>query len=64
MTTLKIRKFYDRERSSLDLTHNLKEVDDSFGNDTDINNIIHKFKRDGVMMPQPNNPVYQDVIGF
>jgi len=67
MTTLQIRKPYDRVRTSLDLTHNPKEVDDSFGNDTDVNRIIERFKRDGdidALNVNKENAQYGDVTAL
>ena len=64
MTTPYIRKPYDRERSSVDFSQVDSVTDTSFGNDTDVNNIVERFARTG-SLPQPVVPAnYADVTGL
>mgnify|MGYP000747455357 CR=1 FL=1 len=62
--TVYIRKPYERQRSTLK-NDKPSVTDQSFGNDTDINNIIAKFSRTGEM-PPTTKPAgqYADVTGL
>ena len=51
-----------RRRVYLDLTGQEKKVDDSSGNDTDVNRIVERYQRTGKMPEGPSvPPVYMDV---
>jgi len=59
-----IRKPWERQRVVVDLADQQKQTDDSQGNDTDINNIVARFARTGVM-PEPQTPgEYADVTAL
>mgnify|MGYP000160647492 CR=1 FL=1 len=64
MTTPTIRKPYDRVRLIADIPSDSKTVTDA-GNDTDINRIVARFRRTGVM-PTGNQtePQYGDVTAL
>lgn len=59
-----VRKPWERHRSITDLEGQELKTDQSLGNDTDINNIVARFKRDGYMPPPVNAPVYDDVTNL
>lgn len=58
---MNIRKPLQRERVITDLTGQKSKTDRSSGNDTDINNIVARFQRTGVMPPPTGEPHYGDV---
>lgn len=39
-------------------------TDDSFGNDTDVNNIVERFTRTGILPPATKEAQYADVSGL
>lgn len=55
-----IRKPFDRERSITQFEGESK-VDNSFGNDTNINHIIARFTRTGILPTPTTEPQYGDV---
>lgn len=59
-----IRKPYSRTRSIKDLSGQTKQVDDSFGNDTDVNKIVARFARTGIMPQATQEPQYGDVTAL
>lgn len=62
-----IRKPWERSRVTLDLEGQVNKTDTSFGNDTDVNKIVERFKRTGVFpVPPPDQPEaqYADVSGL
>lgn len=62
-----IRKPWERVRVPLDLEGQVNKTDTSFGNDTDVNKIVERFKRTGVFpTPPPDqpDPQYADVTGL
>lgn len=48
-----IRKPWERYRVPLDLEGQVNKTDTSFGNDTDVNKIVERFKRTGTFPPIP-----------
>ena len=63
-----VRKPYERERLQIS-TDKPSVVDTSHGNDTDVNNIVARFKRTGQMPPVPHpgapgSGQYADVTGL
>lgn len=63
---MEIRSPYQRVRTPLDFSGEPSVTDTSFGNDTDVNNIVAKFHRTGVMPTPPgsDNCEYADVTGL
>lgn len=60
-----IRKPYERTRSTMEFLYgNEKQTDDSFGNDTDVNHIVARFKRTGIMPPPSIDAQYADVTAL
>lgn len=52
---------FTRKRVTVDLTGQELRTDQSLGNDTNINNIVARFKRDGYLPPVETAPEYADV---
>ena len=65
MTTRIVRKYYEPYRVITDCSGE-SMTDTSFGNDTNINRIIARFKRDPDAIPpqDPTNLHYEDVTGL
>lgn len=61
----KVRKYYEPYRV-VTKTGGESATDTSFGNDTNINRIIARFKRDGesIKPPEPGTLNYEDVTGL
>lgn len=59
----RVRRAFDRERQ-VTLVPGESVTDTQFGNDTDINRIIARFKRDGVTIQPPEAQPYGDVSGL
>ena len=49
------------DRQYVDLEGQTKKVDDSVGNDTDVNNIVARFQRTGEELPENANATFDDV---
>lgn len=60
----RIRKPYEREAQPWPYHNTESVVDRSFGNDTDVNNIIARFKRTGHLPEQGAPGQYADVTGL
>lgn len=58
-----IRKPWERQRVITPVGET-SCTDTSFGNDTDINNIVARFARTGQMPPPQKEPKYADVTGL
>lgn len=62
--SIQIRKPYDRTRTPIDFTGVQSVTDKSAGNDTDVNHIVARFQRTGIM-PEPRGEAqYCDVTGL
>lgn len=62
-----IRKPWERTRVPLNLEGQVNKTDTSFGNDTDVNKIVERFKRTGVFPtppPEQPDPEFVDVSGL
>lgn len=57
----KINKPWERERKITDLEGQQSKVDRSHGNDTDVNKIVARFSRTGVLPGNPEAAQYADV---
>lgn len=55
-------RWYNRRRVVTPVGESV--TDTSFGNDTDVNNIVARFKRTGEMPEPTQEPCYQDVTGL
>lgn len=60
---MEIRNPYDRVRTPIEF-YKESTTDTSFGNDTDVNNIIKRFHRTGVMPEPRGEGQYADVTGL
>ena len=61
---MKFINSFERNRVQLDLEGQQKRVDDSHGNDTDVNKIVARFQRTGIMPPPSIQPIYDDVTAL
>lgn len=59
-----LRKPFHRTRSQLSFEGRESKTDTSFGNDTDVNNIVARFARTGQLPPPQGQPQYADVTGL
>lgn len=58
---MEIRKPLQRERTPTDLTGQESKTDRSAGNDTDVNHIVARFQRTGIMPEPKGEAQYADV---
>ena len=63
---MEIRSPYNRTRTPLDFSHEPSVTDTSFGNETDVNNIVARFARTGEIPKPPGSDQcqYADVTGL
>lgn len=59
-----IKKPWERERKITDLEGQQSKVDRSHGNDTDVNKIVARFSRTGVLPGNPEAAQYADVTNL
>lgn len=60
----KCRRPWERVRVTVDLTGQVSKTDTSLGNDTNVNNIVARFARTGVLPTTNAVPQYADVTGL